>query len=283
MTGPVHCMIRVEADFGISFTSFCFVADRLLCASNFRVGKLRKLRLAGSLCNDHADLTTVLHQSPSLLHLACQKISEHCFTLRFELSDPCVHLEFHAKYASCIYLSVQWLISGLYNSILYFIPESYSCTIIFLVVTSGRVMALVISESDQNKKACIHNAFNIFQKTSVHWFPSEFGIGGWALATPASLQEPDLFQLKLTKCHQAPIVQAMASSLKRLSHLCHLSLFALISWAAGSTSAQPLCHHALSKRQTKFWIVQLQYVSYKSYSSDFGGFINSSKQQWNLA
>ena len=176
-----------------------------------------------------------------------------------------------------MYLSFcSWLISG------YIIQCSTSSQnptlhIYLLVVTSGRVMALVISESDQIlKKTCIHNVFNIFQKTSVHWFPSEFGIGDgrWQpqphckSQTRFSANSPNVTKLRLFRPWH-----------RRLSAFLTFVTFLFSLWFLGRL-AQLLhsqCHHALSKRQTKFWIVQLQHLSYKSYSSDFGGFVNSSK------
>ena len=138
-----------------------------------------------------------------------------------------------------MYLSFcSWLISGY---IIQYSTSSQNPTLhnYLLVVTSGRVMELVISESDQNLKKHAFIMYSTYFKRLLYTgFLLSLG-SGMGAGNP-SLQEPDTFQRKLTKCHQAPIVQAMASSLKRLSHLCHLSLFALVSWAAGSTSAQPM-------------------------------------------
>lgn len=66
-------------------------------------GKLRKLRLAGSLVT-----TMPTPQFYTNLHLDSSSAPENFRTLSppFRTFDPCVHLEFHAKYASCIYLSV---------------------------------------------------------------------------------------------------------------------------------------------------------------------------------
>lgn len=64
-------------------------------------GKLRKL-LAGSL------VAMPTPQFYTNLHLASSSAPENFRTLSppFRTFDPCVHLEFHAEYASCIYLSL---------------------------------------------------------------------------------------------------------------------------------------------------------------------------------
>ena len=250
-----------EAELCIIFTSFCF-ADHCYVRAGWETRNYHGRTMAWKSCCHHGRL----HGSP-ISHLAPRWSSRNfpntfTFVSSFRsLRPPGVPCQV------CIYLSMVDL--GL---IQYFIiREPCPPPITFLLwLVGGWWYYQCQDQNSKIKNICKYNAFNIFQKISLYWLPSEFP----RHPQPLHCKSPTCFSFS----SNSPNVTKL-----RLLRPWHRRLSAFLTflfslWLLGRV-AQLLhsqCHHALSKTRLFQRAKRLYCTVVTFVSSDFGSFINSS-------